>query len=342
MAIVTDTTLNALAAEIERRNELLRRFVDKYAATTWDAVQANVRAGRAAYFYDIGDELVCQYTLDGIAYDFPWVIVDIDRPVELQNGTTRPGLILQAKYATAEEIPFDAPEHVDATEPTAVSGVRYCGVNDNTYTMLSVAPGATLPYRNYTHIYKNSVNSADVFRYGYNRWSVSAVRQWLNSDAEAGEWWTSQHLGDSAPDEAETRAGFMRGLDDDFLSVIEPIKVMTAANTVTDGGTTDTTYDRFYLPSLEEIYAVPQKAGVEGSYFPYWKTFTGLSAPSNAANDGRKAPPVTTPKGTAAHLRGRSASRSTVYGSWCVHSSGAVADYGVSGSYRMQPVCAIC
>lgn len=30
--------------------------------------------------------------------------------------------------------------------------------------------------------------------YGYNRWSQSAMRQWLNSDKGVGEWWTPQNL----------------------------------------------------------------------------------------------------------------------------------------------------
>ena len=34
---------------------------------------------------------------------------------------------------------------------------------------------------------------------GNNRWSVSNIRQWLNSDGAAGSWWSAQHEYDAAP-----------------------------------------------------------------------------------------------------------------------------------------------
>ena len=117
--------------------------------------------------------------------------------------------------------------------------------------MLNLQPGDRVPYEQFTGIYHSIANSANIFSNGYNRWSHSAIRQWLNSDADAGEWWTSQHIGDTAPAQATTTDGFMKGLDEDFLNVVQPVKVTTATNTVTDGGVIDITYDRFFLPSLD-------------------------------------------------------------------------------------------
>ena len=111
MAVIQDSTLIKVKNEIHKRNEKLKEFVDLYAATTWDTVQLNVKAGLAAQLYNIGDELVCGYTVDNVTYDFPWVIVDIDREVEMEDGTKRNGLVLQAKYACLEEIQFDASEY---------------------------------------------------------------------------------------------------------------------------------------------------------------------------------------------------------------------------------------
>ena len=38
------------------------------------------------------------------------------------------------------------------------------------------------------------------------------------------------------------------------------------------------TYDKIFLPSLEEIYCSPQVSG-EGTYWPYWKERTGAKTP---------------------------------------------------------------
>lgn len=53
-------------------------------------------------------------------------------------------------------------------------------------------------------------------QYGCNRWDWSAIRQWMNSAAAPGEWWTAQHEYDAAPAYAATLAGFMADLPADF------------------------------------------------------------------------------------------------------------------------------
>lgn len=69
------------------------------------------------------------------------------------------------------------------------------------------------------------VNSLHRLAYGYNRWSQSALRQWLNSDAAAGEWWASQNDYDRAPDQLSQKDGFLKGFEADFLECIQPVKV---------------------------------------------------------------------------------------------------------------------
>ena len=76
-----------------------------------------------------------------------------------------------------------------------------------------------------------SLNSLHRLSYGYNRWSQSAMRQWLNSDKSAGQWWTSQNKFDRVPEQHATKAGFMSGFEKEFLDCIQPIKVVTALNT---------------------------------------------------------------------------------------------------------------
>ena len=72
------------------------------------------------------------------------------------------------------------------------------------------------------------LNNMQRSSYGYNRWSQSALRQYLNSSAAAGAWWTAKNVYDRPPAELASKRGFMAGFGDDFLSIIKPIKITTA------------------------------------------------------------------------------------------------------------------
>jgi hypothetical protein len=114
--------------------------------------------------------------------------------------------------------------------------------------------------------------------YGDNRWYKSAYRQYLNSDKPAKEWWTPQDEWDMKPDQADTVPGFLAGFSDDFKNALTRVKVVTYGNNVTDDGSAVVTYDKIFLPSLQEIYCSPQASG-EGTYWPYWKERTGAKTP---------------------------------------------------------------
>lgn len=183
--------------------------------------------------------------------------------------------------------------------------------------------------------------------YGYNRWSQSANRQYYNSLAAAGSWWLPQNPFDRAPEQLATVRGFMAGLDEAFLNIIKPVKVVTALNTVTDGdiGTTEETFDTFFLPSLEQEYIAPQLAGVEGDYWPYWKERLGLSTPQAQGSAGTNARHIRyayNAKTSAQCCRLRSAHRGTAYNTWYVYSPG-YANYYYAATYALRgcPACVI-
>ena len=345
MGAITDATLQLIAEQVDRRNSILQKFILDHTPTTWLGVQADVRAGKAKQRYAIGDELIGTYVYNGTTYECPWVVLDNDRECEWEDGTKHPGLWIGMKYCTVEDVQFDAPEQEEATEATAQDGLYYCGRNENTYAMLNLAAGDTIPYSSYEHVYHGTINHKDVYQYGYNRWSHSGQRQWLNSAAGVGEWWTAQHTGDTAPSQLGSIKGFMAGLESDFLSVVTPVKVKTSCNTVTDGGVTDITVDKFFLQSIEEVYGVPQIPDIEGPYFPYWKQVTGLDEPTNgsssSANNARKIRRISAPSGNAASVRLRSASRGTAYYAWLVVTGGYLTGGTASTSYAALPACVI-
>lgn len=188
------------------------------------------------------------------------------------------------------------------------------------------------------------LNSLQRLAYGYNRWSQSGIRQWLNSDKGVGQWWTPQNNYDRAPEQLKTKAGFLTGFDEEFLSCIQPIKVTTALNTVTDAdvGDTENTYDLFFLPSLEQMYINPQLAG-EGEPWDYWKRASGMTEKMSKYEIYPQIRTFAIENHTSPQLvRLRSANRGGGDNTWCVDSFGYVGDYGAVVADRCAPACAIC
>ena len=175
--------------------------------------------------------------------------------------------------------------------------------------------------------------------YGDNRWYKSAYRQYLNSDAPAKEWWTPQDEWDMKPDQADTVPGFLAGFSDDFKNALTRVKVVTYSNNVTDDGSAVVTYDKIFLPSLQEVYCSPQVSG-EGSYWPYWKERTGAKTPQAFG----QAYPLRITRDLAQRTVGRpvrlrSAHRDSGDNVFSVHSSGSVSYWRASFAYRCAPAC---
>lgn len=186
---------------------------------------------------------------------------------------------------------------------------------------------------------KGNLNGLHPVGYGDNRWHKSAYRQYLNSDAAAGGWWTPQDEWDMKPDLADTVPGFLAGFSDDFKAALTRVKVVTYDNTVTDDGSAVVTYDKIFLPSLEEIYCSPQVSG-EGTYWPYWKERTGAKTPQAVWQTY----PLRITRDLAQrtvgrNVRLRSAYRGDGANAFRVHSSGYVGNWGAIGAIRCAPAC---
>lgn len=177
--------------------------------------------------------------------------------------------------------------------------------------------------------------------YGDNRWWKSAYRQYLNSDAAAGGWWTPQDEWDMKPDQADTVPGFLAGFSDDFKAALTRVKVVTYGNTVTDDGSAVVTYDKVFLPSLQEIYCSPQVSG-EGTYWPYWKERTGAKTPQALWQTY----PLRITRDLAQrtvgrYVRLRSAIRGNGIDAFSVNSSGHVYNWYGIDAFRSAPACKI-
>ena len=132
-----------------------------------------------------------------------------------------------------------------------------------------------------------NMNHTHRIRYGSNKYSTSAMRQLLNSDAAAGKVWTPQTIYDRPPAWAATQNGFLAGLDPDFLAVVADVKKRTALNTITDGGGYEDTVEKFFLLSCSEVYAGLENSVNEGNPYPYYSDFSDLSA-AGSGEDGNR------------------------------------------------------
>lgn len=187
-----------------------------------------------------------------------------------------------------------------------------------------------------------NLNSCQEMAYGWNRWKTSALRQFLNSDKGVNQWWTAQDEWDIAPDQLTTKAGFLSGLSEELRSVLKPVKVVTYTNTVQDGGEADITYDKVFLPSLEEMHINPQISG-EGVTWDYW--LRASEQPTPLAQYGTYPQMITYAienKTSPQFVSTRSANRGFASSRWHVISSGYVYSYSfASYALRFSPACVI-
>lgn len=89
-------------------------------------------------------------------------------------------------------------------------------------------------------------------QYGNNRWLYSNIRQWLNSDAAGGKWYTAQHEFDQPPSDYRNHNGFLRAFTaDEKLCIL--IKTNNLRLAKCDGVGTETLNDDMWLASAYEV-----------------------------------------------------------------------------------------
>ena len=129
---------------------------------------------------------------------------------------------------------------------------------------------------------------------GSNRWSTGAMRQHLNSRNAAGSVWTPQTNFDRPPSWVSNTAGFMHGLDPEFVKICADVELLTALNTVCDTTSTEgnagtgyeTTVDKYFLPSRPEVFGGSDNASDKGNAWQYYSANSDVpGGSSNAGND---------------------------------------------------------
>lgn len=106
-----------------------------------------------------------------------------------------------------------------------------------------------------------SNGNSDRRSYGNNRYIYSNLRQWLNSPAAAGQWYTAQHSADQTPDSSHVwsgvnpysgLAGFLNAFTANERAALLNTTI-TVGKSSTDGGGTETCTDKIFPQSCTEV-----------------------------------------------------------------------------------------
>ena len=183
--------------------------------------------------------------------------------------------------------------------------------------------------------------------YGNNRWIHSNIRQWLNSQARAGAWYSAQHSADAPPNNAnvwsnyneyEQEAGFLAGFSANFLAALLST-THTVGKASVDGGGTESCVDKIFLATCTEV-------GLSGDVTAGSKLALFSNDASRLAYPTAEA--VSKSEYTSSSLSASEpqwwwladAYASYSYGVRIVRSSGALVDDGAyHGNYGVRPLC---
>ena len=154
-------------------------------------------------------------------------------------------------------------------------------------------------------------------QYGNNKYSLSNIHQWLNSDGAAGSWYTSTHQYDAAPDYATTKAGFLNEWSGGTKSVLQDIDWATTLSD-TDGGGTENVSGKVALMSTTELGLKSDTGGNQLDIF-------------NSNGD----------RATGSTYWTRTPSPSSSYIVGLVRAAGTLSMSGYAyNRYRVRPICA--
>ena len=291
--------------------------------TSWAEVQAVVRAGLAPKVFKVGDQLTCvkngqtlTWDIIGFDHDVPaneelthsmtlllhnaFMQIVFDEPDALK--VTESGLPAGTYYFTLPigyETDYIESRNLQFTlaSPVAAGGklrLRWKSKTAaDTATVESLTPGdAGSVIESVPVTYGNSgtrlnySSSIVRLRNGSSNWKISTIRQFLNSDADAGEVWTPCADDDLPPGWYATLPGFLSGMDEDFLAVIGKVK-RYSEDTEFARGKVQETEDKVFLLAGGEVNANLTASADDSEPYEFFAQNSVLTSPGNSADTGR-------------------------------------------------------
>ena len=272
-----------LAQNAFKIGDMLKCNHSKYGELTWDVIDATPeRLSLCAH--NVIDDLqfdereALYYAENGLSAgtyffvleDRPWYEYDAYCAFDFTLNSPVPAGA-QLVLDTAHNGPLNNSHIMVYANAYSSEVLQTATVNKGGYngTLLGYANGRE---KNLNHIARTTLGS--------NSYKESAIRQWLNSDGEAGNVWTPQTVFDRPPVWNSTHTGFLNGLDKEFLDVVSFAEYDTLRIKSYGSVEVEKLTDKFMLLSSSEIYA-PNEVGVsEGEVFPYFSQFSNYDSPN--------------------------------------------------------------
>jgi hypothetical protein len=276
----------------------------------WKSVQDIVRAGMGHKIFQIGDQFVTEFNGTPSVWDI--IGIDHDKPTDprfVHSLTIQShDCLLNAQFSAPQalyyaEAPLPAGQHrftLDNVQYTFTTSqivpaggqVFISGWGAGNYVPTSIttyAADRTTAVETDLVVTQSAgadtlspVNHPARCRYGSNNYVESAIRQWLNSEAQAFTWVPKTNY-----DRPSTYSGggFLHQLDPDLVAVLGAVDKQVARNTVTDGGGQDLFSDKVFLLSTVEVYGGGEGTTSGEAPYPYYKSLA--ASPIVGALDGR-------------------------------------------------------
>ncbi len=266
--------------------------------TSWDDVKSIVRAGLARDYFSIGDRLYCEKDGKTLAWDVIGIDHDTPSNPDFKHSMT---LALSDIY---RKMQADVSQALFVCEQDYPAGEFFVKKDGYTYSFITqndlktgymIAMTQNLDKAN---IYQNNrfdsllesveteatVNGVlwgemegtsveltphNEFPYtvsGSCDYLTSAIRQWLNSSKT--DWWTPSTKYSRRHYQANSAAGFLNGMDEDFLNAVGYVKKKTRVPTELPDSEVKETDERFFLLSSSEVSA--QSNTEEGEQYPFF------------------------------------------------------------------------
>ena len=191
-----------------------------------------------------------------------------------------------------------------------------------------------------------SNGNSDRRNYGNNRYIYSNLRQWLNSPAAAGQWYTAQHSADQTPDSSHVwngynaysgLAGFLNAFTANERAALLNTTI-TVGKSSTDGGGTETCTDKIFPLSCTEVgLSGDHVCGSKLAIFSDNSSRIATVTASCVANSNYSSNPGS---GAAWYYWLRDAYAGSAGDASCVRTDGTLnRDYAYYGDNGLRPAC---
>ena len=292
---------------------------------TWQQIGDFVDAGRGPELFPVGTTFIVEhpeYTtstgLSGIAFTVLGYdqVPTTDETIQHNMCLGMSEILFNTKYDSGELT------YAVTDDTNAKVGKIYYTYDGSSYTQLIEGTdyqiGDSIPIETY---YEKNLNNRE---YGSNNFTESNLLQWANSNGNANSWFEEQTIFDVCGSVLNGKNGFLKYIDQNFLSVVKDTKLITARCN-SEGGGSFIDNAKFWPLSRTQVFGEPNNGISENGRLSYFST--------NST--------VKTLNSIASFWWLRSPNAGTNISVYCITDSGTLASYYAHYTYGVSLACII-